>query len=378
MDFEAAKRFLENLVSYENLGKVKYDESRFDLDRVRCFLNVLGVNLEKMKFVHVAGSKGKGTVATMVAEYLRKSGKKVGLFTSPWFLDVRESFWVNGKLISEKNFIKLVEGVKKLEIGKLTYFEVLTGLVLKYFQEQGVEYAILEVGLGGRLDATNVVTPVVSALTLVEKEHTDILGKTYAKILKEKLGIKKAGVPMVIGWQKNEVRKLIPKKEMVFVKKKGASAKEMNADTAREVLRILIGRVSEELLGRVRDELKLMGRFEVVKIEGKTVVFDMAHTKASVSELMKNLKRQFGKKKFVFLVSILKDKNINGILKLIRRNARRLILTISHPTRSFQFKKAEKNPRKAFEKALKDLEKNEVLVVTGSHFLVALLRRFGR
>ncbi|MFA5820605.1 MAG: Mur ligase family protein [Candidatus Gracilibacteria bacterium] len=378
MDFEAAKRFLESLVSYENLVKMKYDDGNFDLRRVRDFLDELGVDIGKMKFVHVAGSKGKGTVATMVAEYLRISGRKTGLFTSPWFLDMRESFWVDGKLISKKDFVRLVGKVKKMKIENLTYFEVLTGLVLKYFQEKKVEYAVLEVGLGGRLDATNVVTPVVSALTMVEKEHTAILGKTYRKILREKLGIKKAGVPMVIGWQKNEVRKLIPKKEMVFVNKKAATAKEMNADTAREILKVLLGKVEGGLFKRVCDELKMMGRFEVVKTQKKTVVFDMAHTEASVSELLKNLKRNFKNKKFVFLVSLMKDKNVGGILKLIRENAERLILTVSHPARSFQFKKMEKNPKKAFERALGALKKDEILVVTGSHFLVALLRRFCR
>ncbi len=377
MDFEAAKRFLESLVSYENFVTVKYDERRFDLQRVRDFLNEFGVDMKKIKFVHVAGSKGKGTVSTMVAEYLRSSGKKVGLFTSPWFMDVRESFWVNGKLISKKDFVRLVGKVRKMKIGNLTYFEVLTGLVLKYFQEQKVEYAVLEVGLGGRLDATNVVTPVVSALTMVEKEHTAILGKTYAKILREKLGIKKAGVPMVVGWQKWEVRKLIPKKEMIFVKKKGATAKEMNADTAREILEVLLGKVDEKLLRRVCDELKMMGRFDVAKIKNKMVVFDMAHTEASVEELLKSLKKKFKNKKFVFLVSMMKDKNVKKILKLIRENSEKVIFTTSHPTRSFQFKKMEKNPKKAFEKALANLKKDEVLVVTGSHFLVALLRHFG-
>ena len=179
MDFENAVRYLKSFVSYEDRPLTPEIYKGFGLERVQDFLGEYGVELGGVKFVHVAGSKGKGTVASLVTEYLSRSGRKTGLFTSPFIIDITESFWVDGEDISKEGFVELVEDLKEF-IDKrggceLTYFELLTVLVLKYFADAGVEYVVLEVGLGGRLDPTNVVTPEVSVVTYVELEHTEVL-----------------------------------------------------------------------------------------------------------------------------------------------------------------------------------------------------------
>lgn len=404
MDFERAKAYLESFISYEEIVKIPYDKRHFDLKRVCDFLNDYGVDYSKLKYVHVAGSKGKGTTCRLIADYLVAAGFKVGLYTSPHMWEVTERICCNGIDISRENFSEYVENLRKyidsrggLRVCKLTYFEFLTVVALKYFVDENVDYAVLETGLGGRLDATNVVKPTLSVITTVELEHVGILGDNLSEILDEKLGIVKDNVPVLIGCQSKKVMKLIKKKlkgrGKVFWVENGPAkmvlfdqAKIKNAHVAYCALKLLLETIDENLFRKVLSKFKLPGRFDVRHIDGKTVVFDIAHTKNSILNLVNALKKNFSKKKFVFLVALMKGKDVLNILKMIGRVADEIIFTNAHEERGILAGELRRIAKKLrlecklgiFEDyktayAVLVLKKNRILVVTGSHFLVGKL-----
>ena len=395
MDFESALEYLEGFVSYEKLVEVEYGEETFDLRRVRNFLDVFGVDYSKIDFVHVAGSKGKGSVCTMMADYLWAKKEKAGLYTSPHILDIRERFQINGEKISQRLFALYVEDLKRFIEKKgdfeLTYFELLTVLALKYFSEENVKYAIMETGLGGRLDATNVISPKVAVLTGVEMEHTDILGETLTEIINEKLGIMKEGTPLVVGPQSEEALEIIKTKlrgrrgvYFVETELENFDAKSRNGETALEALKLLAGNVDLRIFEEVVKNFKLVGRFDVREVDGKVVVFDMAHTPASMKVLAETLKNNFPGKDFLFLVSVLKGKKIEDIFKVLSQVTGKVVFTTlpclerSIGRTEFEMIKLpfsgeisfKADCKKAFGELLEEIKKDQVLVVTGSHFLV--------
>ena len=212
MDYKDALRFLEEKISYENLAGIYYSSDNFDLGKLEFAFKKLDVDYNSLKYIHIAGSKGKGTTANLLARYLIEDGFKVGLYTSPHLFDLRERVVLNGRKISKTsfaaNFVEIEKCIKANGIS-LSYFEVLTILAIKFFVDQKVDFAILETGIGGRLDATNVVKPVVSVLTRVEKEHLQLLGGSIESIVSEKMGVIKPSVPFVVGLQSKDVAKII-------------------------------------------------------------------------------------------------------------------------------------------------------------------------
>ncbi|MFA5947967.1 MAG: hypothetical protein WC806_03275 [Candidatus Gracilibacteria bacterium] len=406
MNFESAYSFLKKIKSYEDLVFVKYNKKNFNLDRVRKFLKAFFAELDNVKIVHVAGSKGKGSVCNMVAQCLVFDTfdevlvkVKVGMFTSPYIFSVRECFWVDGKIISEKKFCEYVYELKiflkKYKGESPTYFEALMGLVFKYFIDCGVNIAVVEVGMGGRMDATNVVLPEVCALTFMEEEHKGIIGNNLSEILDEKLGIYKKNVPFLIGKQNKNVYEMIKnkmrgKKEIIFVDEKNIKNKDENdfydnARLASAILKKLISNFDENNFNNFLKTFKLVGRFDVRKYKGKNIVFDIAHTKNSMKNLVFKLKQKFSDKKFVFLVSLMIGKDVKNIIKIIANDAYMIGFCKSHEIRSESPEKlfliAQKLGAKRisfcegfapiYKDFLQDLKKDQVLVVTGSHFLVS-------
>ena len=395
MDFEGVKKYIKSFVSYEDVITFKYGDDVFDLDRVRDFVDQFGIDFSDLKFVHVAGSKGKGTTSSLISDYLSKNGYSTGLFTSPYMFEVTECFKVDGEDIVNDVFVKIIEELKSFieKNGcKLTYFELLVVIALKYFSELKLDYVVMEVGLGGRLDATNIIVPDVSVITLVEKEHVEILGNNLSDILDEKLGIIKNDVPVVVGYQSDVGLKLIKKKsegrEVVFVQEEEVIdledndfAKVKNGKTAYLVLKKLLGEVDDHVFLKVFEGFRFLGRFDVRQIDRKDVVFDMAHTKSSILNLIEGLKVTFPNKKFVFLVSLLKGKDVESILTLINSISERIVFTSSHLERGYKgFDLAEfvdgdviDNPEEAYARVFEDLKRDQVLVVTGSHFLLSMV-----
>ncbi len=198
--FTRALRYLGGLSDYERLRIVRYTSQNFDLERMRALLKKLGNPQDQFKSVHIAGTKGKGSTCAMIAAMLQASGYKVGLYTSPHLVDIRERICVGGAMIPTADFARLVRLVEPM-VARIkptpTYFDVLTAIAFKYFAEQKVQLAVIETGLGGRLDSTNVIKPEVTGITSISKDHMAQLGNTLGKIAAEKAGIFKHNVPAV-------------------------------------------------------------------------------------------------------------------------------------------------------------------------------------
>jgi len=209
--YQDALDYLYGFVDYSLTRSFRYSPEQFDLGRMYAFMDHLGEPHKAYPVIHIAGTKGKGSVAAMCASALQAAGYEVGLYTSPHLQDYCERIQINTQPISTDQLVKIVQEFKPyLDRGtKLTTFEITTALAFLYFARQGATAVVAEVGLGGRLDATNVVTPTVSAITSISYDHTDILGEKLSEIAAEKAGIIKKSVPVVVAPQKDEARLVI-------------------------------------------------------------------------------------------------------------------------------------------------------------------------
>ncbi len=213
------------------------------------------------KIIHVAGTNGKGSCSHTLAAILQSKGYKVGLYTSPHLIDFRERIRINGEMISAKYVIDFVENEKHyFEPLHPSFFELTTALAFKYFEEQKVDYAIIEVGLGGRLDCTNIVTPILSVITNISKDHTQFLGNTLAKIAGEKAGIIKQGIPVIIG-------ECVPETRIVFERKAiSTNSKIIFAEDVPEVKAAIAtqnGSIVYQTESYGRIESRLIGEYQL-------------------------------------------------------------------------------------------------------------------
>src|SRR5512138_487123 len=209
--YNKALDYLYSFVDYSLKHSSELAKAEFNLDRMFALMEALGNPQKRYPIIHVAGTKGKGSVSALCASGLQAAGYKVGLYTSPHLLDYVERIRINGGPISHEQMIQLVEAVKPAvrKIPKLTTFEITTAIGLLAFAKNDVNAAVIEVGLGGRLDATNVVFPKVSVITSLSYDHMAVLGDTLAKIAEEKAGIIKPGIPVVSAPQVNEALEVL-------------------------------------------------------------------------------------------------------------------------------------------------------------------------
>jgi len=217
LNYEESLAFIDSYINYETLPDYRWTQATFRLDRMFRMLELVGNPQDNYPCAHVAGTKGKGSTSTFIASVLSAHGKKTGLYVSPHVLDLRERISINGRWIGCEDFADIIsllrpviEKVEK-EMIPATYFEILTAVAMLYFSRESVDCAVFEVGIGGRLDATSVVKPVVSVITSIGYDHMDKLGTTLAEIAGEKCGIIKNGVPVVSASQKPEAMEVIEK-----------------------------------------------------------------------------------------------------------------------------------------------------------------------
>ena len=265
--------------------------------------------------IHIAGTNGKGSVAYKIAESLTLAGYRVGLFTSPHLFTYRERIQINGELITEE---EVVEGLEKLfKIAKTPrFFEMTTLLAFDYFSKKEVDIAIVEAGLGGRLDATNIVRPILSIITSIDFDHTEILGETLDEIATEKAGIIKKDVPVVIG-QNATLEPILEKADTLYIARAG------NIAIAREALKH-IPFASEK--GGLRKRPPC--RYE----RDGDLIFDVAHNPAAFTYLFDRLKRDFPGKKIHLLLGLSRNREMEGTIALIRRHVDRIVLIpVDHP-----------------------------------------------
>jgi dihydrofolate synthase/folylpolyglutamate synthase len=211
-NYSSAVRWLLERTDFERMRVVKYSEETFKLDRMRKLLSLLGNPHEQFRSVHVAGTNGKGSTTAMIASMLQGCGYAVGLYTSPHLVDLRERIQVNGVPIDRNDFTDLMKEVAKAAAkldSEPTFFEIITALGFKHFAEQAIDLAVVEVGLGGRLDSTNVIRPEVSIITSIDFDHVKLLGNTLPEIAREKAGIFKKDVPALIFESDSSVEKAI-------------------------------------------------------------------------------------------------------------------------------------------------------------------------
>jgi len=397
-------------MDYNNVIKYLYSlerkkGSKLGLTNIKKLLRKIDNPEKSLKCIHVAGTNGKGSVCAIISSILQKGKYKVGMYTSPHLEDFRERFLINNKKISKKDIVKYFLKVKKF-ISEQTFFEVITAIAFLYFKDKKIDFLVLEVGLGGRLDATNVVRPLVSVITNVDIEHTDFLGESLEGIAYEKAGIIKENIPVVTGAKGKalSIIKKISKKRnsKLFINKKYEKTNgKFNINNYKNLKLNLKGdfqlenssiavttidvikkyysiKIKKENIKNGLKSVKWPGRFEFLK---KNILVDCAHNPAALKVLVKELKI-LKIKKLILVIGILNDKDIKKMVNLIEPYSHKIILTkpetprAEEPLKIKKFIKNKnkteiiKNVKKAVKFAEKIAGKDDLILITGSCFVV--------
>lgn len=429
MNYQSALKFLDNFSNYEKEAHIL--KPRFSLAPIKTLLSKIDDPHKKFKVVHVAGTVGKGSVAHMLTSALTVQGYRTGLFTSPHLNDIRERIRINNRLISKKIFAESVSniiGITKNDFSRFSYFEMLTAVAFDVFYKADVDIAIIEAGLGGRLDSTNVVDPVISVITKIGWDHMHVLGDSIKEISREKAGIIKKGRDVVISHQhyiaeRELLRKCKAQKSRCYFSRpdqiifkhrddtdfysfkymddvlsdieipwKGSFQKENFATFIRtlEILSLNHIDISKESLVRSLGIFSLNGRFQKIELNDKlSVILDGAHNKTAAKTLSNELESYFPDQKKVMIIGIMKDKDSKGILKMLRNSTNTIISTGLNYERALKsnvlfnisknyFDRPYKteNISEAISLAGKVLSGKGVIVVTGSLYAVAEAREF--
>jgi dihydrofolate synthase/folylpolyglutamate synthase len=371
MNYEEALRYLDSLTNYEAKDKYDYNQS-FTLDRMRRLASFLADPQKNFKSIHIAGTKGKGSTSAITYSILKSAGYKTGLYTSPHLVSFRERIRIDDQLIGEDDIARLLTKIRDAASGMKedapTFFETCTAIAYLYFSEKRVDFAVFEVGLGGRLDATNIIEPLVEAITPISYEHTDKLGNTLTSIAGEKGGIIKDDSFCVIAPQEKEALDAIIKicsdrkakpvivgKDIKFKELELGDSKEYfvvsglsgdylelemsllgshqiaNCATAigiMEALRFHDINISADAIRKGVKNAKWPGRLETVS-KNPRIVLDGAQNRASANALKKSVNRNFKYKKLILVLGVSKDKDIKGILEELTPIADKVILTKS-------------------------------------------------
>lgn len=438
MNYTTALRWLYEHVDHERLRLVRYNERNFNLDRMRQLLDLLGNPHEQIRCVQVAGTKGKGSTCSMLASMLQSCGYTTGLYTSPHLIDLRERITIDGNLISYNDVAELFKliAAKESALGSAppTFFEIMTASALRYFADQAVDVAVLETGLGGRLDCTTAATPLVTGITGISLDHTNLLGSTLAEIAREKAGVFKPGVPAISVEQEPEVDQVLKDvaaevgttleftgREIDFSYRFEANKElgphtrvcltsdssrfehlavplrgEHQAHNCGLALAILDKLKAHDFVlpeAQIVDGLastKLAGRMEQVWTQPR-VVIDGAHNAASITALIRSLGAHISYDSLVMVFGCGQDKDMMGMLKEVALGADKIIFT-----------KAKANPRahepddlyrrfadisgkmaqtadslnEALKLAGRAVSREDLIIVTGSFYLVGEARKY--
>lgn len=327
------------LPMFQRIGSAAFEK---DLTKTVKFANYLNNPETKFKSIHVGGTNGKGSTSSLIASVLQESGLKVGLYTSPHLVDFRERIRINGQEISKDFVVSFINQNKSfLEENKLSFFEMTVGMAFEYFAQEQVDVAVIEVGLGGRLDSTNIITPLISVITNIGWDHMNVLGNTLQEIAAEKAGIIKNNIPVVIGEFTNDTKKVF----MQTAQQQNApiyfasilenipnlpsdlkgNYQIHNKKTAYQALQLLKkhfninnSNISSGFLN-VTKNTGLKGRWTILS-DNPLIVADTAHNKNGLELVMQQVQQQkFDKLHIVF--GVVNDKDIDGILPYLPKNA---------------------------------------------------------
>ncbi|HVT83401.1 MAG TPA: folylpolyglutamate synthase/dihydrofolate synthase family protein [Phycisphaerae bacterium] len=438
--FTKAIEFLTSYTDYEKMRVVRYNTTTFNLDRMRNLLKHLGNPHMKFKTAHVAGTKGKGSTCHMLAGMLQAGGLKTGLYTSPHIVDIRERIRINNDMIPHNELVALVKRVepalrKMAHIGqKPTFFEIFTALSFCYFADQKVDIAVIETGMGGRLDSTNVISPEVSAITSISKDHMSVLGNTVAKIAEEKAGIFKKDIPALTCQQDPAVMDVFRRVAATNKTTLGVVGQDLEFSYRFEITRPIgphmrvclttenhrFEHLAVPLMGEhqavncglalaMLDRLKQRGlNFEIskaleglsqVKIPGRLeivnkspqVIIDGAHNAASVQALFRGIGQHIPYDSMVVIFGCNCDKDIDGMLEQISLGADKVIFTRSqnnpkaadpmelsnlYTERYGKMAQVADNFAHAMEIAARAITREDLITVTGSFYLIGEAKQY--
>lgn len=430
-NYRSAISFLNSQTNYENLLRVGYNHTNFNLSRMLKILDAVGNPHKKIRTLHIAGTKGKGSTCHMLAAMLQNCGYRTGLYTSPHIVDIRERIQINGEMLGEAEFAKLIAKIapiaKKLESSKPTFFELITAAGFLHFANEKVDYAVIETGLGGRLDSTNVIKPEVVGITQISFDHMQQLGNTLEAIAEEKAGIFKPGITAISTPQEPGVSRVLRD----VAKRVGAELKILGEDLefsyrfessratgphARICMLTPASRfdhVAVPLLGEHQAlncglalgmldamrgkghpipeqnavdglaKVKIPGRFEIIR-ENPRVLVDGAHNAASIAALMRAIGQNITYDSMVVIFGCSADKDIDGMLTQLQLGADKVIFTNNGTARSadpkeLQARFIEKSQKMAqveptladaYRTALHCVTRDDLICVTGSFYLV--------
>ena len=375
-----------------------------DLTNSIAFSEYLGKPESQYPSVHVAGTNGKGSTSHMIASVLQAAGYRVGLYTSPHLKDFRERVRVNGEMISEEEVVKFVETNKVfLEEHSLSFFELTVGMAFDHFASHQVDIAVVEVGLGGRLDSTNIIRPLVSVITNIGLDHTQFLGETLPEIAFEKGGIIKPGIPVVIGETQEETLPVFKKlalerkaplvlanheSESIFETDLIGRYQEKNLQTAFKTLELLrkVGfeisdtHIQEGLL-HVAENTGLKGRYQVLRHHPK-VICDTAHNREGLELVLDQVMKE-GAENLHFVLGFVNDKDLDTVLPLFPEEANYYFCRPDIPRgldaevlrqKAARFDLMGQSYRgvdQAYEAALKNAGPEDLIYAGGSTFVVA-------
>jgi dihydrofolate synthase / folylpolyglutamate synthase len=344
---------------------------KLGLERMEAIDRILGFPSRKFASVQIAGTNGKGSVSTKIAKALQTNGKKVGLYTSPHILTYHERIQVNGKPISEESADRLLRKILAVTEIRPSYFELLTLLAYCHFAEEKVDFAVLEAGLGGRLDATNIVSPVLSIITSIDFDHMPYLGNTLEAIAFEKAGIIKPGVPALIGPQAKplhvfEAVAASAKSPLFQVLGEFNHYEEENQAIAKKALSLLPFPLEKKSIDSGLSAVPPC-RFETV-CHHPLVILDVAHNPDGLRRTFERLAYTYPGKQIRVLAGFSADKAVEDALAVIRDHAVDVHLTYTDHARLLR---SGEELEIAFEKAYTQAKKNqEILLVCGTFFIM--------
>jgi len=428
-NYDAALDYLYSLVDYSLTKQLRYSEEKFNLERMMRLMDLVGNPQQHYGIVHVAGTKGKGSTSAMIANILRAAGYRVGLYTSPHLHEYTERFRINGRPISKAELVRQVDDIKPFatQVAEITTFELTTAIGFQVFADEKVDLAVVEVGLGGRLDATNVVDPLVSVITSLSMDHMNILGDTIEKIAGEKGGIIKPGKPTILAPQwsasaadvitgicKSRRSSLIrvgkdvsfvatghQDDEQSFRVKYGESTDQdytipllgshqvENAATAYTAISVLRDQgitIPDTAIRTGFRTVRWEGRFEIFQ-KDPTIILDSAHNQDSCRRLRESLQTYYPDRQVILLFGASEDKDIHGMFEELLPAVDELVMTRSTHPRAMEPNKlvelAGEFSKKAtttdsiedgIEEVLRIAKEQDVIIVTGSIFVVAAVK----
>lgn len=395
---ETLQWMFAQLPMFQRVGESAFKK---DLTNTLAFSKELGFPEKKFKSIHVGGTNGKGSTSHMLASILQEAGYKVGLYTSPHLKNFTERIRINGKEIPKRKVTSFINKNKDfLETQQLSFFEMTVGMAFDYFANENVDIAVIEVGLGGRLDSTNIITPLVSVITNIGYDHMQFLGETLPEIAGEKAGIIKEDVPVVIGEYQAEVANVFIKKaadcktsiqfasddDTVFETDLLGDYQKSNSKTAVAAIKKLKGfSISDENiqlgLQNVVKNTQLKGRWQILQ-QHPTVICDTAHNKEGLQLAMNQLMRQEYQKLHLVL-GVVADKKLTDVFPFFPKNAQYYFckpniprglsaVVLQQQAAEFGLQgKTFASVAKALKSALKSANQQDIIYVGGSTFVVA-------